>query len=121
MHVVRFSLELPGRLTKQGCIDRLNDDKFVALTQKATTNKVFSFGRDHGFYGRIYNQAIINEPSLFTSYNEEKNTTQIKGYSFTPQDANSLLSSVAACLYGLHGTDITEYLSHFEEMLLPQI
>ena len=121
MHVVRFSLKLSGNLTPSECIDRLRDDRFVALTQKSTTNKVFSFGRDHGFYGRIYNQAIVNEPSLFVRYDKKKDVTSIKGYSFTPQDANSLLSSAAACLYGLHGVNITDRLKHFEDMLLPQI
>ena len=68
----------------------------IALTHHKSANRVFSFGRDHGFYGRIYNQVVINESSVATFSNGEN--TKIVGFAFTPQDGNSLLSSAAAAI-----------------------
>ena len=31
----------------------------IAVTHKTSANQVFSFGRDHGYYGRIMSQAVI--------------------------------------------------------------
>ena len=63
----------------------------MALTFKNSSNSVFSFGRDHGHYGRILNQTVVAEATLAVV-----NDHDIYGWCFTPQDGNSLLSSVAA-------------------------
>jgi glyceraldehyde-3-phosphate dehydrogenase (NAD(P)) len=102
MHAIRFSVETKEDLSLGDVIDRFEEDRFVSLTQHKTANKVFSFGRDHGFYGRIYNQAVVCEPSV-TVFKTKAGLTKINGFMFTPQDGNSLLSSLFACLYGLDG------------------
>ena len=56
---------------------------------------VFSFGRDHGYYGRILSQTVISTPTLAVA-DEGK---EIVGFCFTPQDGNSLLSSVAGAIW----------------------
>jgi len=69
----------------------------MALTYKNTANSVFSFGRDHGHYGRILNVTVVVTPTLAV-----RGGTEVVGYCFTPQDGNSLLSSVAATVWGLY-------------------
>ena len=78
---------------------RLGNNK-IALTHKKSANAVFSFGRDHGHYGRILNVTVVSEPTLMV-----RNGTEISGYCFTPQDGNSLLSSVAAASWFLNPDD----------------
>ena len=60
---------------------------------------MFSFGRDHGFCGRILNQSVVPVDSLHVV---ARTARTITGYCFTPQDGNSLLSSVAATVWGLY-------------------
>ena len=63
----------------------------IALTHKMSANQVFSFGRDHGFHGRILSQTVVCAPTLAVHDGHE-----VVGFCFTPQDGNPLLSSVAA-------------------------
>jgi len=120
MHVVRFRIKLKeGNLSHTEVLNRFKRDRFVSVTRHMTANKVFSFGRDHGFYGRIYNQAVICEPSLQVISTGEE--TIVNGFSFTPQDGNSLLTSISACLYGLHGKNYEQYLEHFHQFLKDEV
>ena len=120
MHVIRFSVNLnESDISLADVIDRFSKDKFVSITRHKTANKVFSFGRDHGFYGRIYNQAVVCLPSLLVTSTEEG--TNVTGFMFTPQDGNSLLSSISACLYGLHHARYTKYLEHFHQFLKDEV
>ncbi len=121
MHVIRFSIGVRGELTKDHVLDKLRDNKFIALTHKTCANKVFSFGRDHGYYGRIYNQAVLSLPTLHVTKGRSKTKTHVTGFCFTPQDGNSLLSSVAATLYGLHGKRYREYTPVLDRLLFQDI
>ena len=104
MHTVRFSIILPGTLDREEIISRFQEDEFVCMTHKTSANKIFSFGRDHGFYGRIYSQTVVCKPSVAV-FHPTPSTTRVVGVAFTPQDGNSLMSSVAMCLYGTHGKE----------------
>ncbi len=64
------------------------------MTDKRSSNLIFSFGRDHGYYGRILSQTVVVAPTLTVRKNRE-----IYGFCFTPQDGNSLVSSIAAALW----------------------
>ena len=119
MHVIRFDLVVYGHVSKENLINRFRENKFVALSHKTIANKVFSFGRDHGYYGRIFNQTVVSIPTLTVDNLPGK--TKISGFCFTPQDGNSLLSSIAAALYGLHGDSYTNYLKTFDRFLLQEI
>ena len=55
MHIIRFNMVVYGHVSKENLISRFRENKFVALSHKTAANKVFSFGRDHGYYGRIFN------------------------------------------------------------------
>ena len=90
MHILHFYLKVKEPTSIQKIISKLEDNDKIAITDKVNSNEVFSFGRDHGHFGRILNQTVVSIPTL-----NVKNETEISGYCFTPQDGNSLLSSVA--------------------------
>jgi glyceraldehyde-3-phosphate dehydrogenase type II len=106
MHVLQFTIALSDPTTKEALIGRLVENPRVALTEKRSAALVFSFGRDHGFYGRILNETVIPPDCLHLSEDGKIAT----GFCFTPQDGNSLLSSMACALWYLDGADPRERL-----------
>jgi len=95
MHQIWFSIALKKATTVQEVLERFRANDRIALTQKTSSNQVFSFGRDHGFHGRILSQTVVCVPTLTVHDGHE-----VVGFCFTPQDGNPLLSSVAAaCWY----------------------
>lgn len=91
MHTIWFNLRVKRATTQDEVIEKLQANKYVALTEKKMANTVFSFGRDHGYFGRLLNQTVVSAPTLSVRDGHE-----ITGFCFTPQDGNSLLSSIAA-------------------------
>ena len=83
-------LKVKKETTIQKIIAKLEANDRIAITDKINANEVFSFGRDHGHFGRILNQAVVSIPSL-----NVRNANEITGFCFTPQDGNSLLSSIS--------------------------
>jgi glyceraldehyde-3-phosphate dehydrogenase (NAD(P)) len=96
MHSIQFSLELDEQITVDEVKERLMANTRVAVTHKKSANQVFSFGRDHGYYGRIMSQTVVALETLAV-----RNGNEVVGFSFTPQDGNPLLSTVAAMLWYL--------------------
>ena len=90
MHLLHFSLKLKRKTSHEELISKLKDNDRISLTDKINSCEVFSFGRDHGHFGRILNQTVISVPSL-----NLRNGTEVTGFCFTPQDGNSLLSSIS--------------------------
>jgi len=90
MHILHFYLKVKEPTSVQKIISKLENNDKIAVTDKINSNEVFSFGRDHGHFGRILNQTVVSIPTL-----NVKNETEISGFCFTPQDGNSLLSSIA--------------------------
>ena len=110
MHVLWFNLKVKEPTSLNMVKERLHSNQLVALTRKDLTSTVFSFGRDHGHYGRIMNQTVVIEQSL-----NVKNEHEISGFCFTPQDGNSILSSISAAewfLYPHSYKDKIQSLSH---------
>ena len=91
MHTVWFNLKLKESTSKEKIMDLLERNDRIALTEHKSSNAIFSFGRDQGLYGRILNQTVIAEDSI-----NVKNEHEVSGFCFTPQDGNSILSSIAA-------------------------
>ncbi len=91
MHCIYFTLNLKRAVTRDEIMARFKADDRISLTQKQSACEVFSFGRDHGYFGRILNQTVIVVPSL-----EVRKGHEVIGFCFTPQDGNSLLSSFSA-------------------------
>jgi glyceraldehyde-3-phosphate dehydrogenase (NAD(P)) len=106
MHTIHFNLRLKRGLTKEQLMKRLQSTRRVAMTHKASSASVFSFGRDHGIFGRILNQTVIVNQSLAIH-----NDKEVIGTCFTPQDGNSLLSSIAATLWFLYPDSYNEKLA----------
>jgi len=119
MHTICFDIAIKKYATKKDIFSHFKENKFVATTHKTLANKVFSFGRDHGYYGRIFNQTVVSLPTVEVF--RDCGTTRVKGFCFTPQDGNSLLSSVAAALRGLHGARYKKYLSLLDKHLLDEV
>ena len=110
MHVLWFNIKLKQPTTLDAIKDKLHANKMVALTRKDLTSTVFSFGRDHGHYGRIMNQTVVVEQSLHV-----RNEHEVTGFCFTPQDGNSIFSSISAAewfLYPHSYMDKIQCLSH---------
>jgi glyceraldehyde-3-phosphate dehydrogenase/erythrose-4-phosphate dehydrogenase len=94
MHSLWFDMELSRPATKEGVLARLRSNRRIAVTERRSSNQIFSFGRDHGYYGRILSQAVISAPTVTVAGGRE-----VIGFCFTPQDGNSLASSITAALW----------------------
>lgn len=97
MHTIYFDLKLRRGVKMDEVMRRLRANGRIALTNKKSSASVFSFGRDHGLFGRILNQTVIVTQSLAL-----KGEREVVGMCFTPQDGNSLLSSIAATFWFLY-------------------
>ena len=110
MHVLWFNIKLKEPISLNEVKEKFYNNNRVAMTTKNLTSTVFSFGRDHGHYGRIMNQTVVVEQSLHV-----RNEHEVSGFCFTPQDGNSILSSIAAAewvLYPRSYEDKIQCLSH---------
>ncbi|MAS78378.1 MAG: hypothetical protein CMG15_07050, partial [Candidatus Marinimicrobia bacterium] len=116
MHVLWFTLKVDQPITLDEVKDRLNQNQLVAFTSKDLTSRVFSFGRDHGHYGRILNQTVVVEQTL-----NIKNGNEITGFCFTPQDGNSILSSLSASLWFLYPHSYKEKLNNLSHLFFDNI
>jgi glyceraldehyde-3-phosphate dehydrogenase type II len=96
MHTLHFNIILRRPTSMNDIAHRLKANAKIALTNKKSSASVFSFGRDHGLFGRILNQTVVVNQSLALRGDRE-----VVGMCFTPQDGNSLLSSIAAALWFL--------------------
>jgi glyceraldehyde-3-phosphate dehydrogenase/erythrose-4-phosphate dehydrogenase len=94
MHSIWFQFQLTRDMDRAEVEKRLRDNHRVAVTDKHYANQIFSFGRDHGYYGRILSQTVAVLPTLLVRRGRE-----VTGFCFTPQDGNSLMSSIAAALW----------------------
>ena len=91
MHCIWYDVKLNKKITKEQAKQNFMDNPRVAITYKKSANIVFSYGRDHGHYGRILDQTVAVLPTIHVINNNE-----VIGFCFTPQDGNSILSSITA-------------------------
>ena len=116
MHVLQFSLTLDRDVTVEEVVERLEANPRVALTRKRSANRVFSFGRDHGYFGRILNQTVVPVQTLAV-----RDDRTVVGFCFTPQDGNALLSSVAATLWYLYPEGFQERIDVLRRYLFAEV
>lgn len=116
MHSLHFALTLDRDVTIDEVKERLLANTRIAVTHKTSANQVFSFGRDHGYYGRIMSQAVVSLETLAV-----RNGNEVVGFSFTPQDGNPLLSTVAAMLWYIHPESQEERMDILRRYLYPEI
>ena len=100
MHTIWFDIKVREDVDLDTVYERLEADNLVSMTHKNMSNLVFSFGRDHGHYGRILNQTVVVRDTLSV-----RNGNEIVGFCFTPQDGNAILSSIAATVRFLYPDD----------------
>ena len=96
--------------------DKLIKNELVAMTSKNMTSTVYSFGRDHGHFGRILNQTVMVEDTLHV-----KNEHEIYGFCFTPQDGNSILSSISAAEHFLYPHSYEDKIQCLNELFFEEI
>jgi len=116
MHTLHFDLKLLRSVTMEEVMRRFTSNGRVAMTNKTSMASVFSFGRDHGLFGRILNQTVVPTKSLALRGNRE-----VVGMCFTPQDGNSLLSSIAATLWFLHPDSYEERINPLKPYFFREI
>ena len=116
MHVLWFNIKVKRPTTIDESLEKLESNPMVACTDKQMTSLVFSFGRDQGHYGRILNQTVVSLPTLAI-----RQGTEIVGFSFTPQDGNPLLSSIAAAMWYLYPENYTEKIQCLQELVFSEV
>jgi glyceraldehyde-3-phosphate dehydrogenase type II len=117
MHTIQFQLKLKNPTNKKEVLERWQAYPYAAITHKQVANMVYSFGRDHGHWGRLLEEAILVAPSLWVS----KDGKEVVGYCFTPQDGNSLLSSVAATTWLLDPKGAKDKMKPFDALLYKEV
>lgn len=116
MHTLWFELELKHDTTLEEVKAKLRSNPRVAVTNKRSVGQIFSFGRDHGYYGRILSQTVVPLTTLIVPASR-----RVVGFCYTPQDGNSLLSSVAATLRYLDATKLDENLQVLRPYMFREI
>jgi len=116
MHTLWFDLDLRHDTTLEEVKSALRNNTRIACTNKRAVNQIFSFGRDHGYFGRILSQTVVPTSTLAVP-----NPRKIVGFCYTPQDGNSLLSSIAATLRYLDVTKLEENLDVLRPYIFREI
>jgi glyceraldehyde-3-phosphate dehydrogenase (NAD(P)) len=116
MHSIWFNLRVQRAVTRDDVLEKLQANPYVALTNKTMSSPIFSFGRDHGYFGRLLNQTVVSEPTVTVRDGHE-----ITGFCFTPQDGNSLLSSTAATAWFLDPEHYQERIQSMQAFLFDEI
>lgn len=117
MHTIYFHLRLKEKTTKEEALARWQAYPYAAITHKKVANMVYSFGRDHGHWGRLLEEAILVAPTLYVSPDGH----EVAGYCFTPQDGNSLLTSVAATTWLLDPRGHKKRMAPFDDLLYKEV
>lgn len=117
MHTIKFTVRLKKATTKEAVLKAWQAYPYAAVTHKQVANLVYSFGRDHGHWGRLLEEAILVAPTLWVSPDGK----EVAGFCFTPQDGNSLLSSLAATEFLLYPDAYQEKMRPFDELLYREV
>ena len=103
MHTLWCDLDIDHDTTLEEAKSALRNNARVACTAKRSMGQIFSFGRDHGYFGRILSQTVVPISTLSVPH-----PRKIVGFCYTPQDGNSLLSSIVATLRYLDVAKVDE-------------
>ena len=116
MHSLWFSMVLNRETSKEEILARVTANDRLAVTERKSANSIFSFGRDHGYYGRILSQTVLSTPTLTV-----RDKREVVGFCFTPQDGNSLLSSIAATLWLIDPKSYVERLQAVKQFVFTEV
>src|SRR5262245_36144044 len=116
MHTIYFDIRVKKPTTVDRLLHHIQQNDRMSVTYKNSANSVFSFGRDYGHYGRILNVTVVSVPTLAV-----RNEREIVGYCFTPQDGNSLLSSVAGATWFLYPENYEDRIQCLKPYFYPEV
>jgi len=116
MHCIHFMMRLKRAVTREEILQRFRSNPLMSLTSKTSACEVFSFGRDHGYFGRILNQTVIVEPSI-----QVRKGHEVIGFCYTPQDGNSLATSFSAVMWFLYPDDYTKRVECLKPYLFSEV
>ncbi|MBD3866681.1 MAG: hypothetical protein IFK94_01010 [Acidobacteria bacterium] len=116
MHTIFFDIKVKNPTDKDKLLEKIQANDRVAITYKTSANAVFSYGRDHGHFGRILNTTVLPVTSLTV-----RNDNEVIGYCFTPQDGNSLLSSVSAATWLLYPDDYEDRIQCLKDFFTDEV
>lgn len=116
MHAIHFRLTLDREITLDEVKQRFAENTRVAITHKRSANQVFSFGRDHGYYGRILSQTVVAMDTVTV-----RGGNEVIGFCFTPQDGNPLLSTVAGMLWYLDPDTVDDRMDVLRPFLFREV
>ncbi|MGC9363191.1 MAG: hypothetical protein ACP5FZ_01330 [Fidelibacterota bacterium] len=116
LHVIHFDIRLKTATTLQTIINKLQANPLIALTNKALTSQIVAFSRDLGYHGRVLNQAVVAVPTL-----NLRHQTELTGYSFSLQDGNSILSSIAAAVWYFFPRSYREKMLALNDLIFDEI
>lgn len=117
MHTLYFDMRLKQPTSEEEILEHFTSTPGLSTTYKKSSSTVFAFGRDHGYMGRILDQTVLVNKSLKVLDGGKR----VVGYCFTPQDGNSLLSSVAMAVRYLHPDDWQDRVAVFDEHLFEEV
>jgi len=118
MHTIGFNIYVRDA-KRDDLIDMIKSSEKTAISYKNSANLIFNFGREFGFYGRFLNHSVIPEAGL--QVRDTRRGTHISGYCFTPQDGNSLLSSVSAAMWLLDPVRYKEDVKCLNQYLFDEV
>jgi len=116
LHTVHFDIKLKHSINLATVINKLESNPLIALTNKTLSSLVFAFARDMGFLGRIINQSVVSVPSLTV-----KGDNEVLGFCFSPQDGNSILSSIAATVWFFYPHSYREKLQNLNDLIFGEV
>ena len=116
LHILYFDLKLTEDISLQQVLNRLDSEPLIALTNKRMASTVFSFIREMGYHSRILNQSIVCVPSL-----QVKDRNEISGFSFSPQDGNSVMSSIAAALWQFYPKTYRNKMEQLNDLVFKEV
>lgn len=117
MHIIYYDLKLRRPTDHETILEQIKSNDRLSRTNQNSAGVVFSFGRDHGHYGRILNQTVFSMPTLHIS----EDGKEVSGYCFTPQDGNSLLSSVAGAVWHLYPDETAKRLECLKQYFFSEV
>ncbi len=118
MHTMLFDIELKKPMRRETALARLKSNPLIVFTKLKSNNRISDRARNASpIRGRILNQTVFYKDSFDVS----PDGLHIRGTCFTPQDGNSLLSSMAATLWLLNPDTYKEKMKVFDKFLFSEI
>jgi glyceraldehyde-3-phosphate dehydrogenase (NAD(P)) len=118
MHTIGFDMYVQNA-NKDDLVDLVKSSKKTAVTYKDATCLTYFFGNEFGINGKILNHSVIPIETLHVR--DSRRGIHISGYCFTPQDGNSIVSSVKAAMWLLDPTTYQKDTECLDQYLFDEV